>query len=215
MIIIPQLITRTREITRAIVRVEGTQTADLKINIETDLGRAATNPQNGTYSRLTITAQDYFEQLEQHTNKETVEFVNQLINDCEALGLVIEWNSGSFTFRLPDPNGSGIRIAIFSIDRRGGVAMGRSGGQFDKLSLPHEIGYKFTVDTGALLPGITQHATRKHRWSKDSTLMDLKPVYPLFMSRIKRYIDELREELSKVPGSKANEATDEENMDFK
>jgi hypothetical protein len=89
-IIIPQLITRTREITGAIVIVEGTQTADLKINIETDLGREITNPQNGKYSRLTITAQNFFEQLKQHTNQETIEFVNQIVKDCEALGLVIE-----------------------------------------------------------------------------------------------------------------------------
>jgi hypothetical protein len=38
LIVIPQLVTRTKEITRAIVRIEGSYSADLKVNIETDLG---------------------------------------------------------------------------------------------------------------------------------------------------------------------------------
>jgi hypothetical protein len=87
--------------------------------------------------------------------------------------------------------------------------MGRSGGQFGKLNLPHHIGYKFTADTAAMLPGITPHSVRKHRWAKDSTLMDLKPVYQQFMSRVKRYIDELKIEIEKVGGIKSIEAYDD------
>ncbi|MDW8273809.1 MAG: hypothetical protein RMJ53_06240 [Chitinophagales bacterium] len=75
LIVIPQLVTRTREITRAIVKIEGSYPADLKVNIETDLGTEATKQQNQSYKRLTITAEDFFEQLTKNTNKETVDFV--------------------------------------------------------------------------------------------------------------------------------------------
>src|SRR4030095_4230167 len=38
LIIIPQVVTRTKEITRAVIRIEGDHAADVKVNIETDLG---------------------------------------------------------------------------------------------------------------------------------------------------------------------------------
>lgn len=197
-IIIPQLVTRTKEITRAIVRVEGTQTADVKINIETDLGLEITRSQGSSYERLTIIAQDYFEQLQQNTDKETVEFVNQVIKDCEELGLIIEWNSSSFTAKLPDPNGSGIRIAIFSVDRRGLIAMGLSRGQFKKLDLPYEMNHIFSADTAAMLPGVTQHPIKKLRWSRYVTLTELKPVYHSFIGRVKEYLNDIIIEGRKV-----------------
>lgn len=117
-IIIPQLITRTREITRAIVRIEGTQAADLKINIETDLGTEINKQQAQSNSRLTITAQDFFEQLEKNTDTATIELANQTIKDCEELGLVIEWNVSSFSVKLPDPQGSELELEyLLSIER--------------------------------------------------------------------------------------------------
>lgn len=61
LIVIPQVVTRTKEITRAIVRIEGLYSADVKVNIETDLG--IENKKPSTQTRLTITAEDYFEQL--------------------------------------------------------------------------------------------------------------------------------------------------------
>ncbi len=193
-IIIPQLITRTREITRAVVRIEGNQAADFKINIETDLGTELAKQPSQTNNRLTITAQDYFEQLEKNTNRETVEFANQIIKDCEELGLFIEWNTSSFGVKLPDPQGSGIKIGIFTIDRTGFVYLGYSKGQFEKLKLPLEISYNFSADTASMLPDIKQHPDKKHVWHKYSTLSDLKPVYEEFRHRVEKYIDDITAE---------------------
>ena len=124
--------------------------------------------------------------------------MNQVIKDCEELGLMIEWNSSSFTAKLPDPNGSGIRIAIFSVDRKGLIAMGLSGGSFKKLELPHAIGHRFSAETAAMLPGVSQHPEKKHRWSKQVTLVELKPVYFTFITSVKKYIDDIMLEGRKV-----------------
>lgn len=191
LIVIPQLVTRTREITRAIVKIEGNYPADLKVNIETDLGTEATKQQYQAYKRLTITAEDFFEQLAKNTNKETVDFAQQVIKDSEELGLYIEWNSGSFSIKLPDPQGSGVKIGIVNIDRGGLFYLGYSRGQFEKLQLPLEISYSFAADTAKLLPGIKQSPDKPHIWNKYSTIGDLKKVYPQFMDRVKKYIDDI------------------------
>lgn len=197
-IIIPQLVTRTKEITRAIVKIEGSSSADLKINVETDLATELINGQSQNNSRLTITAQDYFEQLEKYTNKEIVQFANQIIKDCENLGLIVEWNTGSFGVRLSDPNGSGTRISIFNVEKTGWLYLGFSKSQFEKLNLPLELSYKFTADTAAMLPGISPHPINKHRWTKYSNLSDLKFAYQKFMDRVKLYIEEITNEEQRV-----------------
>jgi hypothetical protein len=185
---------RTKEVTRAIVRVEGNYPTDLKINVETDLGAETTKQQPEIYKRLTISAEDYFDQLGRNTSQSIVEFANQIIKDSEELGLYIEWNTGSFSIKLPDPLGSGVKIGIVNIDRVGLFYLGFSKPQFEKLKLPLELCYNFAKDTAAMLPGIRQNPEKQHIWNKYSTLTDLKPVYAQFKERLKRYLEEIRNE---------------------
>lgn len=96
-IVIPQIVTRTTEIERAIVRIEGNFPVDIKVNIETDLGTEITK---GKYKRRTIQELEYLEQLEKNTNKEIVEIAKQIIKDSDDLGLQVEWLTASFTIRL-------------------------------------------------------------------------------------------------------------------
>jgi hypothetical protein len=197
LIVIPQLITRTREITRAIVRIEGNTSADLKVNIETDLGTEAIKKVSATKA-LSISAQDFFEQLEKNKGKEIADFANQIIADCENLGLDIEWNSGSFSLKLPDPQESGIKISIVTIDRKGLFYMNYfAAGQFERLQLPIELNYNFVADTAAMLPGIKQNPDKKYIWNKYSTLSDLKQVYTRFLERVKKYKEDITTERMK------------------
>jgi hypothetical protein len=193
-IILPQIIMRTKEITRAIVRIEGNYSSDLKINIETDLGTETSKSQSDNSKKFTISEQEYFEQLEKNTSKAIADFASQIIKDSEDLGLYIEWNSGSFGIKLPDPLGSGVKIGIVNIDRVGLFYLGFSKGQFEKLHLPRELSFNFAADTAQILPGLIQNPDLKYTWNKYSTLSDLKPVYDEFKERLKRYIDDIRSE---------------------
>lgn len=56
-----------------------------------------------------------------------------------------------------------------------------------------------------MLPGITQHTVKKHRWAKQSRLTDLKPVYHKFLNRVKKYVDDLKIEGGKVAGNITDE----------
>lgn len=191
LIVIPQLVTRTKEITRAIVRIEGSYSADLKVNIETDLGTETENKKINAQTRLTITAEDYFEQLQQKMTDEIVDFAKQIIKDSQEIGYYIEWNTGSFGVKLLDPQGSGVKIGLFTVDKNGLVYLGYSQGQLTKLGLPLELSYNLAKDTAAILPSIHQNPVTKNSWNKYSTLSDLRPVYGQFMNRIKTYVDEI------------------------
>ncbi len=137
-VVIPQLVTRTKEIVRSTIRIEGVNLSDVKINVETDFKIETDISKVNSLQRPTITAEDFFEQLEKNTNRDTVNFAKQIIKDSEEQGYYIEWNKGSFGIKLPDPQGSGINIGIMTIDRGGLIYPAFMRGQLEKFGLPLE-----------------------------------------------------------------------------
>ncbi len=191
LLIMPQLVTRTKEITRAIVRIEGSFPADLKVNIETDLGTESDKTKTNAQKLLTLAAEDFFDQLQKNTNNQIVEFAKQIIRDAEDLNYFIEWNTGSYTVKLLDPQGSGIKISLFTVDRVAMVYLKFSDSQMTRLGLPVELMYDFAKDTAAIIPNIQYNTITKNSWNKYSKLSDLQPVYPQFMARVKKYVEDI------------------------
>lgn len=192
LIVIPQIITRTKEITRAIVKITGASSSDVSVDIETDLGTEAVKPNSNGSRRLTITTEDFFEQLARNNN-DYIDFAQQIIKDCEKRGYHIDWNTSSFGVKFFDPMGSGIKISLFTVDKYGNVYLGYSQGQMEKLGISMDLSYAFAKDTAALLPGIEQNPDKKYSWTKYSTLKDLKAVYVNFMARLAQYVIEIEQ----------------------
>ncbi|MDZ7612779.1 MAG: hypothetical protein U5K51_02910 [Flavobacteriaceae bacterium] len=67
LIVIPNLLTRTREITRAIIKIENA-TAGTLVKVETAFSES--KEATKSFNRNTITEDDFFEQLTQNTDKE-------------------------------------------------------------------------------------------------------------------------------------------------
>jgi hypothetical protein len=195
-VVIPQVVTRTKEIVRSTIRIEGVNLADVKINVETDFKLEMDTSKISSTKKLTITAEDFFEQLEKNTNKDTVTFAKQIIKDSEENGYYIEWNTGSFGIKFPDPQGSGIRVSILNVDRNSLIYLGYSEGQLKKLGLPLELSYDLAKETAEILPN-TQQSSLKNGWIKYATLSDLKPVYEIFMNRVKKYTHDITFEIQK------------------
>ncbi len=189
-VVIPQLVTRTREITRAIVRIENGDASNIVVTIP----KEEPKKQSGQISaRATITAEDFFEQLKKNTNKSIVEFASQIIKDAEDAGYLIEWNSGSFGVKLPDPIGTPINIGLFNVDRNGLMYLAFSRGQFEKLNLSLELSHSFAADTLPLFPGLKQSENKPHIWNKYPKLESLQPVYEKFTERLKLYVSQIKE----------------------
>lgn len=192
LLVIPQLVTRTKEITRAVVRIEDNTLSNLAITVNAEIENKADSKNLNQNNRFSITAEDYFQQLQNNTSTEIANFARQVIKDTEEKGFFIDWNSGSFGLKLLDPQGSGVKISILNVDRNGLIYLGYCQNQLSKLGLPLELSYKLAQETAALLPGILQNTETKYTWNKYSTLKDLKPVYEDFMKVVLNYMEAIK-----------------------
>ncbi len=182
LIVVPNLITRTKEITRAVIKIENNSTAS--VNIESDFSETKSS---NTYSRTTITEEDFFDQLKQNTNTETAKFAQQILEQAIKNGYHIDWNTGSFVVKILDPNGSGQKITMFVVDRKGLFYIGWSGTQLKRLGLDYNLSNDYVTQTAKLLPNIQQDKKHKDSWNRYSCLKDLKPVYNQFISEVEKY----------------------------
>ncbi|MDR6803122.1 hypothetical protein J2Y45_000392 [Dyadobacter sp. BE34] len=191
LLVIPQVVTRTREITRAVVRVEGDYSTGLTLNIDSDLGTEPETLQRRSSGRTTLSAQDYFEQLLQNTNSYTAEFVKKVIADSQQIGLTVEWNTSSFGLQFPDPAGSGLRISIMTFDKRGQIMLGYAEKQLEALGIPSNINHRFCADSAAIFIGLAPNPLKLGSWNRKVAISELIPLYDRFMKKLEAYLDEI------------------------
>ena len=183
-IVVPNLITRTKEITRAVIKIENSTNSIVKV--ESDFSEP--NKSNN-YKRTTITEVDFFEQLEVNTNFEIANFAKKILEQAIKSGYHINWNTASFTVKILDPNGSGQKITMFVVDRKGMFYVGWSGTQLKRLGLDFNLSNEYVTKTAKLLPNIHQDAKHKDFWNTDCNLKHLRLVYNEFMAEVEKYKD--------------------------
>jgi hypothetical protein len=183
-IVVPNLIMRTKEITRAVIKIENSTNSIVKV--ESDFSE----PKNSnTYTRTTITEVDFLDELKNNTDSETAVFAKQILEQAIKSGYHIDWNTGSFSVKILDPNGSGQKITMFVVNRKGMFYIGWSGNQLKRLGLDYNLSNEYVTKTAKLLPNIQQNVKYKDFWNKDSNLKDLKLVYNEFMTEVEKYKD--------------------------
>lgn len=192
-IVIPQIVTRTKEITRAIIRIEGAKNADFNVKIDTDLVNE--NTSNNKTKRITLTEEDFLEQLLQNTNDKIVQFAKQILDDCKTRGYYIDWKQGSFVIKFIDPSGSGVKISLFVVERSNYIYIGWSSNQLEKIGLDKTISYSFAEDTAKLFKNVTVDPKYKHNWNEYVTLDELKTVYSKFIDRVDRFVDDIKKQI--------------------
>lgn len=183
-IVVPNLITRTKEITRAIIKIENSTNSLVKV--ESDFSETKNS---NTNTRTTITEVDFFDELENNTDSETAVFAKQILEQAIKSGYHIDWNSGSFSIKILDPNGSGQKITMFVVDRKGMFYIGWSGTQLKRLGLDYNLSNEYVTKTAKLLPNIRQDIKHKDSWNRYSNLKDLRLVYNEFMAEVEKYKD--------------------------
>ncbi len=197
LLIIPQIITRTKEITRAIIRVEHSASENVQVSIETDIGMEPSKNEANVPARSLIKADDFFEQLLTNSDDTYVAFAKQIISDAEERGYIVEWGQGSFVVKLPDPSGSGQKITLFIVDRKMMVYIGYSVKQLERLGIPIEISYDFAANTAALFEDFRVNPERKYSWSRYQNMKELRPVYSQFLSCVDAFAQKIRNAVEK------------------
>jgi len=188
LLVLPQIVARTREITRAVVRVEGKAIESVYVEVDTEI---KTEKQPG--KRFTLTEQDFFEALSQSVNQGDVAFAHQIINDMQSRGCTIDWKQASFVVKLPDPGGSGQELTLFVVTREGKVYVGWLAGQLQSLNLPPEIALELVNDSAILFERCEVNRKDSSSWSRSVSLNELRQRYEKFASVVQNTIDRIKE----------------------
>jgi hypothetical protein len=194
-LVVPNIIMRTKDVIRSVIKVENKCKDDVSVIIEN-----FKEDENGTKGpkRFTITEEEYFEQLEDLTDKQHVEWSKQIITDGENKGYLIEWAQGSFVVKLPDPAGSNIKITLLVVTKYGTIYLGWSAGQLKKLGIDEQLTIKYVADTATYFKNCFVPPNRKSKWNREVTFSEFMQVYDQFMKRMEQFVDEIKNYEEKV-----------------
>jgi hypothetical protein len=195
LIVIPNLITRTREITRAIIKIENNSTNNL-VSIETDFKE---EKQKTNYVRSTITEDDFFEQLLQNTDRESVEIAKHILQVSKDNGFYIEWTTGGFVAKILDPAGSGQKISLYVTDRKGLFYIGWSSAQLEKIGMNKQPSFDFAERTAKIV-GLQVDTKYKHNWNKYMNIKGMKNKFDEFMKEVLIFVNKINEQSKKANG---------------
>jgi len=185
LLVMPQVVARTREITRAVVRVEGKAIESVKVEVDTEITPPVSPPK-----RFTLTEEDYFNILQQHVNSEDVDFVHQVIDDMQRYGCEIDWKQGSFVVRLPDPGESGQELPLLVVCKDGKTYVPPwLGNTLQRLALPAQIAVDYFRRSSELFGGDEKMV----RESRAVNLSELREQYTEFVSVLQTTLDRIRE----------------------
>ena len=126
---IPQIVMRTREVTRAVVIVEGGAGANIHIDLPTVSPAVAAN------SGSNIEEAVFFSELENAAGTKVAEAVRQFL----AMGCVVEWKKSSFVVKLSDPSGSRKRLTLLVINKNGSGYGGWLPDQLEGIGLSRSL----------------------------------------------------------------------------
>jgi hypothetical protein len=187
LLVIPQVVTRTREITRAIVRIEGQAIESVHVDVDIDTASRETKRSSGRY---TLSEQDFFDALGQSVGSEDVDFARQIIDDMEKRGCVIEWKQASYVVKLPDPGESGKKLTLFVVSKDGYIYPGWLPGQLDGIGISPQIAFDFVRNSAQLFSGCAVDK-RRDGWSRGVGLDELEQLYDDFASLVQTTIDSI------------------------
>jgi len=188
-LVIPQIVARTREITRAVVRVEGKAIESVQVEVDTEI-----ITEKKPLMRFTLTEEDFFKTLGQRVDSDDADFTRQIIKDVQALGCTIEWKQGSFVVKLPDPGGSGQKLSLLVVEKGGQVYVRNElYTQLGSLGLPKEIASDYARETAELFGDCRVKEGYFAYWSRTVSLSELRQRYQEFRGIMEKTIDRINQ----------------------
>lgn len=188
LLVISQIVARTKEITRAVVRVEAKEIESIHVEVDTEI-RTPKTPA----ARFTLSEEDYFNALGHHVDSEDVEFAGQLKQDMERCGCIIEWKQGSFVVKLPDPGESGQKLSLLLVPTNGQTYIrGELCNQLRSVGLPEQIAADYTRESARLFSNCEEDKRYPGCWSRPISLKELSQQYLEFESVVQKTIDRIR-----------------------
>lgn len=192
-IVVPNLITRTKEITRAVIRIENTSTNS--VSVQTDF---ETNKKLPISKRITLSQEDFFEQLLENTDNETVQIAKSILDKFGNEGYLVDWGQATFSLKIPDPNGSGSKITIFQVSKKGDCYIGYSAQQLENLGLDKTLAYDFCKRTLPLFNNLEVNRKFPESWNRWIGLKEFEPKLDEFILKCNEFVERIKEQSKAV-----------------
>lgn len=132
-LLVPRVVSRTREVTRAVIRIEGVGAASVA-HVEV----APDEPEKPGSERFTLSEADFMAQLERESGASARAVVMQVLDFMREVGLEPDYRQSSFTARLANPSG-GVPFSLFNVDTNGTIVFGYLRSQLERYGLPLTI----------------------------------------------------------------------------
>ncbi|NOY85996.1 MAG: hypothetical protein GXP52_01680 [Deltaproteobacteria bacterium] len=187
-LVVPQVVSRTTEITRAIVRIEGREIE--KITVEVDTPTIEITGKAG--KRFRLTEDEFFKILSSHVKEEDVQFARQIIENAEKAGFQVDWLQANFVVKYRDRENSDVAFTVLLVNKEGAVTPGYVLGRLREHDSVLNLSMDFTAQTAALFEGVKPHRRDKESWNRLVSLGELKARYQDYMNIADRTIDQLR-----------------------
>lgn len=190
LLVIPQIVARTREVVRAVVKVEGAAVESIQVSVNTE---EVDIPDREPGKRFTITEDEYNETLSERVNLEAVNIAKRIRTDAQNLGCFIDWKQGSYVVKLMDPGGSGQKLSIFVVPTNGRTYVtSELHNQLGMLSLPQEISHELATESAKLFKNCNEVTKHPGDWSRQVNLSEIDEHYDEFMSILEATVDKIR-----------------------
>ncbi|ACB84393.1 hypothetical protein [Natranaerobius thermophilus] len=132
-LVIPQIITRTREITRAVVKIDGVSIDKVEVDVDTSEDKSKKK------KRRKLDEEEFYEKLSEHVSEENIDFVKRIFEDMQNLGCIIQWRQSSAMIRLKDPSGTKQKFTMFGISTNGEIITGWLSDQLRKYGISRKL----------------------------------------------------------------------------
>lgn len=139
-LLVPNLVSRTREVTRAVIHIENASNA-----VVTKVEATPEEPASAGRERYTLSETDFMSQLEREAGPSARDVVLEILDFMGKTGLQPEYHQSSFTARLPNPSG-GTAFSLFNVDTNGTIVFGYLRLQLERYGLPMSIQETYAND---------------------------------------------------------------------
>ena len=174
LVLIPEVVTRTNEVTRAVVEVRV-----IGAEAEVRASTPAVSPAEPT--RKPITASVFFEKLRAAAGSDAEEFSRELISGAQDRGLRIQWMESGPIFKYDDEN-SGRFFSLGQLSHEGRItSISRLYERVTELGLPVSVYTDYLDSIIALLPNAHREdvTSKSGSYTRPEIIIDSGPKVPV------------------------------------
>lgn len=185
--VIPSVVARTAEVTRAVVRVDIAERASVEVDV-------AVPANDSPRARRVLTLDTFMAELRDRASEEEARFVKETLEVFSAdprFHLVPR--AASMVLRLRPQQGGDLTVLVFEVG--GKVYPGWLSGQLKRVGLPKEVAFRFVADLGDIV-GIAVHDKYADSLATSPDVSTIREHWPAINDRIEQLADEVDEMLA-------------------